>query len=88
MLEDRIMVNHVDGSISGDKIKFNFNHDTPYVDGKYRSRKDLEILKFGLEVVGAVAATGHEDAVQSALTPDSVVSLVLAAHALHAWQLA
>lgn len=87
-LEDRIMVNHVDGSISGGKIKFNFNHDTPYADGKYVPRKDLEILKFGLEVVGAVAATGDEQAVKSALTPDAVVSFVLAAHAFKAWQLA
>jgi hypothetical protein len=87
-LEDRIMVNHVDGSVTDDEINFKYNHDTPMVDGEYRPRKDLEILKFGLEVIGAVSATGHADTVREALSSDAVVSLVLAANALHNWALA
>lgn len=84
-LDDRIMVNHVDGSVTNDEIHFNYNHDTPVEAGEYHARKDLEILKFGLEVIGAVSATGHDATVRAALSPDAVVSLVLAANALHAW---
>ncbi|WP_054677861.1 hypothetical protein [Lacticaseibacillus sharpeae] len=85
-LTDRIMVNHVDGSVSGDEINFKYNHDTPFTDGQYHARKDLEIMKFGLEVIGAVSATGHADTVRDSLSSDAVVSLILAANALHAWQ--
>lgn len=86
-LEDRIMVNHVDGSVTDDDINFKYNHDTPFVDGEYKPRKDLEILKFGLEVIGAVTATDHHDTVRAALAPDAVLSLILAANTLHAWQI-
>lgn len=83
---DRIMVNHVDGSITDDVINFQYNHDTAYGEEGYKARKDLEILKFGLEVIGAVVATGHLDTVRAALAPDAVVSLVTAAAAFAAWQ--
>ena len=86
-LEDRIMVNHVDGSISGSDFAFKYNHDTPFVDGKYNARKDLEILKFGLEVVGAVTGASKLADVTEALSPDAAVSFLLAANAFHKWQL-
>lgn len=88
MLEshDRIMVNHVDGSVTDDEINFAYNHDTPYGDAGYKARKDLEILKFGLEVIGAVVATGHVDTVRGALAQDAIVSLVTAAATFSAWQ--
>ncbi len=85
-LDDRIMVNHVDGSVTDDEINFKYNHDTPMTDGDYHARKDLEILKFGLEVIGAVSVTGHAETVRAALSSDAVVSLVLAANAFHDWQ--
>ncbi|KRM87606.1 hypothetical protein [Lacticaseibacillus thailandensis] len=87
-IDDRIMVNHVDGSISGDKVHFTYNHETPLVDGQYSAKKDLEIIKFGLEVIGAVLGTGAHDQVKALLSPDAVVSLTIAAHRLRAWQLA
>ncbi|WP_127848478.1 hypothetical protein [Lacticaseibacillus hulanensis] len=86
-LDDRIMVNHVDGSVTNDEINFKYNHDTPVVDGEYHARKDLEILKFGLEVIGAVSTTGHDGTIREALSSDAVLSLVLAANAFYDWQL-
>lgn len=56
-LEDRIMVNHVDGSITEDKLNFTYNHE-PVFDGEYAAAVDLNIVKYGLEVIGAVATTG------------------------------
>lgn len=86
--DDRIMVNHVDGSISGDKVNFTYNHETPVVDGAYSAKKDLELIKFGLEVIGAVLGTGAHDQVKELLSPDAAVSLTIAAQRLRSWQLA
>jgi hypothetical protein len=84
-LEDRIMVNHVDGSITEDQVNFTYNHE-PVFDSGYAPKKDLNIVKFGLEVIGAVATSGHLQTVAAALSPDAMVTLVVAAHRFATWQ--
>ncbi|WP_179394445.1 hypothetical protein [Lacticaseibacillus absianus] len=84
-LEDRIMVNHVDGSIVSDQLNFTYNHE-PVFEGGYQAKKDLNIVKYGLEVIGAVATSGHLDTVTAALSPDATVTLIVAATQFAAWQ--
>ncbi|KRL47568.1 hypothetical protein [Lacticaseibacillus manihotivorans] len=84
-LEDRVMVNHVDGSITEDHINFTYNHE-PVFEGGYAAKKDLNIIKFGLEVIGAVATTGHIETESSVLSPDAMVTLIVAAHSFAKWQ--
>lgn len=82
---DRIMVNHVDGSIKNDQLNFTYNHE-PVFDGGYTPQRDLNIVKYGLEVIGAVATSGHIETVSAALSPDAVLTLVLAATAFSSYQ--
>ncbi|MEY4716005.1 hypothetical protein [Lacticaseibacillus paracasei] len=82
---DRIMVNHVDGSIKNDQLNFTYNHE-PVFDGGYTPQRDLNIVKCGLEVIGAVATSGHIETVSAALSPDAVLTLVLAATAFSSYQ--
>lgn len=82
---DRIMVNHVDGSIKNDQLNFTYNHE-PVFDGVYTPQRDLNIVKYGLEVIGAVATSGHIETVSAALSPDAVLTLVLAATAFSSYQ--
>lgn len=82
---DRIMVNHVDGSIKNDQLNFTYNHE-PVFDGGYTPQRDLNIVKYGLEVIGAVAISGHIETVSAALSPDAVLTLVLAATAFSSYQ--
>lgn len=84
-LEDRVMVNHVDGSITEDQLNFTYNHE-PAFEGGYQPKKDLNIVKFGLEVVGAVTNTGHTETIAAALSPDAMVTLIVAAHRFTQWQ--
>lgn len=84
-LEDRIMVNHVDGSITEDTLNFTYNHEPVFENG-YSAKQDLNIVKFGLEVIGAVATTGHVETVAEALSPDALVTLIVAATQLVSWQ--
>ncbi|WP_125703835.1 hypothetical protein [Lacticaseibacillus daqingensis] len=78
-LEDRIMVNHVDGSIVNDEINFTYNHE-PVFEGGYQPKKDLNLIKYGLEVIGAVATSGHLATITAALSKDAVVTLIVAAN--------
>jgi len=82
---DRIMVNHVDGSIKNDQLNFTYNHERVF-DGGYTPQRDLNIVKYGLEVIGAVATSGHIETVSAALSPDAVLTLVLAATAFSSYQ--
>ncbi|MFD1392618.1 hypothetical protein ACFQ3L_03315 [Lacticaseibacillus jixianensis] len=84
-VEDRIMVNHVDGSITKDEINFTYNHE-PVFDNGYQAKKDLNIVKFGLEVIGAVATSGHLATITAALSRDAAVTLIVAAARFRQWQ--
>lgn len=83
-IEDRIMINHVDGFLRKDEINFTYNHEKVFDNG-YSAKKDLQVLRYGMKVVGAVAATGDQEAVEK-LSKDSLISLALSANAIAAWQ--
>lgn len=84
-IQDRIMVNHVDGSITEDTLNFTYNHEPVFEHG-YDETTDLNIIKYGLEVIGAVATTGHLEMVTAALSPDAILTLLVAAHTFRQWQ--
>ncbi|WP_225049068.1 hypothetical protein [Lacticaseibacillus kribbianus] len=84
-LQDRIMVNHVDGSIVRDELNFTYNHE-PVFEPDYSAKKDLNLIKYGFEVIGAVATSGHKQTVTDALAKDAVVTLVVAAARFAQWQ--
>lgn len=84
-LEDRIMVNHVDGSIENETLNFTYNHE-PVFEGGYAAKTDLNIVKYGLEVIGAVATSGHLETVTAALSADAVLTLLVAANQFKIWQ--
>ena len=60
--------------------------EQPVFEGGYQPKKDLNIVKFGLEVIGAVATTGHLQTVTAALSKDAVVTLVVASARFRQWQ--
>lgn len=83
-LEDRVLINHVDGSLTDGDINFAYNHEDNF-SGGYSARKDLNLIMYGLEVVGAVANVGGFELVQQHLSKDAAVSLLLAANSLAEW---
>ncbi|WP_125607804.1 hypothetical protein [Lapidilactobacillus bayanensis] len=84
-LQDRVLINHVDGSLTEGQINFAYNHEDNF-SGGYSARKDLNLITYGLEVVGAVANVGGFGLVQQNLSKDAAVSLLLAANSLSEWE--
>lgn len=84
-LEDRVLTNHVDGSLTEGEINFSYNHEDNF-SGGYSARKDLNLIMYGLEVIGAVANVGGFELVQQNLSKDAAVSLLLAANSLSEWE--
>ncbi|MFD1464923.1 hypothetical protein ACFQ4L_02300 [Lapidilactobacillus mulanensis] len=84
-LQDRVLINHVDGSLTDNNLNFAYNHEDNFTGG-YSARKDLNLITYGLEVVGAVAAISNPEFVKEHLSQDAAVSLILAANSLKDWQ--
>lgn len=84
-LQDRILINHVDGSITDQQLNFAYNHEDNY-EGGYQARKELNLLAYGFKVLGAVLAISEAKLVRENLSTDAAMSLLLAAHALDGWQ--
>ena len=82
---DRIMVTHVDGVLAENKVNFEYSHEAVYED-QYLVKRDLEVLTYGLAVIGAVAATVKHNLIQADLSKDAVLSLALAAQNIANWQ--
>ena len=82
---DRIMVTHVDGILADNKVNFEYSHEAVYED-QYLVKRDLEVLTYGLAVIGAVAATVKHNLIQADLSKDAVLSLALAAQNIANWQ--
>ena len=82
---DRIMVTHVDGILADNKVYFEYSHEAVYED-QYLVKRDLEVLTYGLAVIGAVAATVKHNLIQADLSKDAVLSLALAAQNIANWQ--
>ncbi|UQS82010.1 hypothetical protein MOO45_07420 [Bombilactobacillus folatiphilus] len=85
-LQDRILVNHVDGSFIKSEINFDYNHENPYREGTYNVQTDLHLIEYALEVIGAVVANTIKSDVRNNLSPDAVLSIALAAQAVAQWQ--
>lgn len=82
---DRIMVTHVDGVLAENKVNFEYSHEAVYED-QYLVKRDLEVLTYGLAVIGAVAATVKHNLIQADLSKDAVLSLALATQNIANWQ--
>ncbi|UQS83084.1 hypothetical protein [Bombilactobacillus thymidiniphilus] len=85
-LADRVLVNHVDGSFINSEINFSYNHENPYFTENYDVQVDLHLIEYALEVIGAVASNTIMSDVRNNLSPDAVLSVALAAHAVGKWQ--
>ena len=79
------MVTHVDGVLAENKVNFEYSHEAVYED-QYLVKRDLEVLTYGLAVIGAVAATVKHNLIQADLSKDAVLSLALAAQNIANWQ--
>lgn len=84
-LQDRVLVNHVDGSITDRQIHFEYNHEDNF-SGGYSARKDLHLLTYGLKVIGAMVVISDFKLVQENLSADAAISLALAADMVSRWQ--
>lgn len=86
-LQDRVLVNHVDGALADGEIQFEYNHEDSYSEG-YSPRKDLQIIAYSFKVLGAVVAISSTELVRQNLSKDAAISIALAADALTQWQAA
>lgn len=84
-IKDRIMINHLDGTITSGELNFTYNHETSIKD-TYQVKVDLNILTYGLEVLGAAAAIVDLAEIKQHLSKDAAMSLAIAAYAIDAWQ--
>ncbi|WP_261807115.1 hypothetical protein [Lapidilactobacillus luobeiensis] len=84
-LQDRVLVNHVDGALAAGEIHFEYNHEDSYAEG-YSPRKDLQIIAYSFKVLGAVVAISNTELVRQHLSKDAAISIALAADALTHWQ--
>ena len=48
-LKDRVLVNHVDGSLAISELIFTYNHEHPYANGTYNVTNDLHTIEYALE---------------------------------------
>jgi hypothetical protein len=85
-LHDRVQVNHVDGSLSGHKINFTYNHEDPYESGDYKVKTDINLVSFAFTVIGAVYDNTIVADVRNSVSKDAILSIGLAAHAIEEWQ--
>ncbi|MGR3742421.1 hypothetical protein [Companilactobacillus sp. DQM5] len=86
-LHDRVLLNHVDGSMTKEEINFTYNHENPYDDdGKYQPIEDLHIISFAFEIIGAVSANTRIGNIRNILSRDALLSIGLAANAVDQWQ--
>ncbi|GKQ43237.1 hypothetical protein RD055328_11600 [Companilactobacillus sp. RD055328] len=86
-LRDRVLLNHVDGSLVNEEINFTYNHETPYDDdGQYLPAEDLHLISFSLQVIGAVSSNTRIGNIRNILSRDALLSVGLAAHAVDEWQ--
>lgn len=85
-LKDRVLVNHVDGSLTNSELHFTYNHEHPYANGTYNVINDLNTIVYALEVIGAVTANTIMADVRNNLSQDAVLSVALAVYSIGKWQ--
>ena len=84
-IKDRIMINHLDGAVDEGELNFTYNHETA-IQESYQVKVDLNILTYGLEVLGAAAGITTPEVIQKNLSKDAAISLAIAAENVARWQ--
>ena len=85
-LHDRVLVNHVDGSLSGHDVNFTYNHEDPYASGSYKAKVDVNLIEYSFTVIGAVYNNTIVADVRNSISKDAILSIGLAARAIEEWQ--
>ena len=85
-LKDRVLVNHIDGSLAKHEVNFTYNHENPFPDGEYKPEVDVNLVQYSFIVIGAVFANTIIADVRNSISKDAILSIGLAAKALEDWQ--
>lgn len=85
-LKDRVLVNHIDGSLADHDVNFTYNHENPFPDGKYSPKVDVDLVNYSFVVIGAVFANTIVADIRNSLSKDAILSVALAAKAIADWQ--
>ncbi|MCH4009855.1 hypothetical protein [Companilactobacillus sp.] len=85
-LKDRVLVNHIDGSLADHQVNFTYNHENPFPDGQYDAKVDVNMINYSFIVIGAVFANTIIADVRNSISRDAILSIGLAAKALDDWQ--
>lgn len=86
-LHDRVLLNHVDGSLTEEEINFTYNHEDPYAEnGKYNVEVDLHLISFSLQVIGAVSSNTRIGNIRNILSRDALLSIGLATNSVVEYQ--
>ncbi|MFD1472182.1 hypothetical protein [Companilactobacillus mishanensis] len=85
-LHDRVLVNHIDGSLADHEVNFTYNHEDPFIDGDYKAKTDLDFINYSFIVIGAVYANTIVADVRNTISKDAILSIGLAAKAIADWQ--
>lgn len=85
-LKDRVLVNHIDGSLAKHEVNFTYNHENPFPDDEYKPSVDIDLVQYSFVVIGAVFANTIIADVRNSISKDAILSIGLAAKALADWQ--
>lgn len=86
-LHDRVLLNHVDGSLTEEEINFTYNHEDPYAENnEYDPEVDLHLISFSLQVIGAVSSNTRIGNIRNILSRDALLSIGLATNSVAQYQ--
>lgn len=86
-LHDRVLLNHVDGSLTEEEINFTYNHEDPYAENnEYDVETDLHLVSFSLQVIGAVSSNTRIGNIRNILSRDALLSIGLATNSIVEYQ--
>ncbi|WP_053084454.1 hypothetical protein [Companilactobacillus ginsenosidimutans] len=85
-LKDRVLVNHIDGSLADHKVNFTYNHENPFPEEVYSVKIDVDLVNYSFIVIGAVFANTIVADVRNSISKDAILSIGLAAKAIADWQ--
>ena len=83
-VKDRIVINHVNGDIDKNYVSFTYNHINVFPNGVYNFFKDIDVLIYGLEIIGAVS-TIDVNLVKNNISSDAFMSLILSINGVSNW---
>lgn len=85
-LKDRVLVNHIDGSLAEHNVNFTYNHENPFPNDEYKVKVDVDLINYSFIVIGAVFANTIVADVRNSISKDAILSIGLAARAIDEWQ--